>query len=150
MIATRQPSVWPAIGLAILVGAGCSRDRAGSATDLSTYTVLLDAQDWTPSVARDRVSKFLVFLELATPNENGSLEGRLAKRAQYVKGKQEGETIEYYPNGQVREWAQYSNNKLEGDVLQYDDAGELLSKTTFHEGKPASPPEEEQGTTDSR
>jgi peptide/nickel transport system substrate-binding protein len=71
--------VWPALGLAVLVGAGCSRDRAGSATDLSTYTVLLDAQDWTPLVARDRGPKFLVFLELATPNEYGSLEGRLAK-----------------------------------------------------------------------
>ena len=78
MMAAGRTSVWPAVGLAVLVGAGCSRDRAGSTADVSTYTVLIPAHDWT-RFARDGGGKSLVFLELATPDENGRLEGRLAK-----------------------------------------------------------------------
>ena len=77
MVIRRAPMM--ALGLAALVSTGCSRDRPGSEPGLSTYTVLFDAQDWTPQIARDYSPKFLVFLQLATPDQNGELEGRLAR-----------------------------------------------------------------------
>jgi len=79
MMTFRRTTVWSALGLAALVSTGCSRERPRSEHDLSTYTVLFDARDWTPQIARDYSPKFLVFLQLATPDQNGKLEGRLAK-----------------------------------------------------------------------
>jgi len=58
--------------------AACSRGPGPATQDLTTYTVLAST-DWTPRFSRDGVGKFLTFLELATPNERGELEGRLAK-----------------------------------------------------------------------
>ncbi len=78
MIAARRTSVGLAIGLAVLIGAGCSRDRAGSTAEASTFTVLMPGDEWNLSPARGR-GRLLVFLELATPNEKGELEGVLAK-----------------------------------------------------------------------
>ena len=67
------------IGLVVLINAACARDRAGSAPDASTYTVLVPASDWTARLARDGAAKLLLFLELATPNADGVLEGVLAE-----------------------------------------------------------------------
>lgn len=79
MIAVRRTSVWSAIGLAVLISAGCARDRARSTADASTYTILVPSDEWVLSPANRGSSSFLVFLELATPNERGELEGRLAE-----------------------------------------------------------------------
>ncbi len=71
---------WRILGIGLLasLATGCGGDRTGSAADPSTYTVLVPG-DWTTRLARDNVGKFLLFLELAAPDENGVLEGRLAK-----------------------------------------------------------------------
>ena len=47
--------------------------------DKSTVTVLSTFDEWALGPAADQVAKFLVFLEMATPNEHGQLEGRLAR-----------------------------------------------------------------------
>jgi peptide/nickel transport system substrate-binding protein len=57
----------------------CDADRASTRVDPDTYTVLATTQDWTPRFSRDGVGKFLLFLELATPDEEGRLVGRLAR-----------------------------------------------------------------------
>ncbi len=76
----RRREVAAAFSVAVfaLVSLACARERAGSTAEASTYTLLVPAHDWTPRVGRD-YAKRLVFLELATPDENGVLEGRLAK-----------------------------------------------------------------------
>ncbi len=90
MIAVRRTSVWPAIGLAVLISAGCARDRAGSTADASTYTILVPwGDEWLLSPAQRGGSSFLVFLELATPNERGELEGRLAESWEHLPGSRE-------------------------------------------------------------
>lgn len=58
---------------------GCDSDRDTARGDPDTYTVLGSTTDWTPRFSRDGVGKFLVFLELATPDEDGRLVGRLAR-----------------------------------------------------------------------
>ena len=65
--------------LAALAGSACGPDRQNRVVDPETYTVLVSWADWGPRVSRDGVAKFLVFLELATPDETGALEGRLAR-----------------------------------------------------------------------
>ena len=47
--------------------------------DKSTITLLYPGDEWALGPAADNVIKFLVFLEMATPNEHGQLEGRLAR-----------------------------------------------------------------------
>lgn len=69
--------------LAALIITGCGVSRDASTRDRSTYTVLVSAPGWMPRVARDGAAKFLIFLELATPDENGVLEGRLARSWQH-------------------------------------------------------------------
>lgn len=61
-----------------LLASACGGDRSSPPDGRSTYTVL-STLDWTPRFSRDGAGKFLTFLELATPNERGELEGRLAR-----------------------------------------------------------------------
>jgi len=62
----------------VLIGLACAREPRRRADAGSTYTVL-GPSVWTPRYSRDGGGKFLTFLELATPNEHGELEGRLAR-----------------------------------------------------------------------
>ncbi|MEJ2320162.1 MAG: ABC transporter substrate-binding protein [Gemmatimonadales bacterium] len=66
-------------GSLVLAAVACARDRDALVEDPDTYTALVWWADWGPRMSRDGVGKFLVFLELATPAEDGVLEGRLAK-----------------------------------------------------------------------
>ena len=67
------------VWLVTLAAPGCGRDRQSPADDRATYTVLSFYSDWTPRLARDGSGRFLLFLELATPDEDGVLQGRLAR-----------------------------------------------------------------------
>ncbi|MEE8361922.1 MAG: ABC transporter substrate-binding protein [Gemmatimonadales bacterium] len=67
------------VGTVGLLSAGCDRDRDTPSDDRATYTVLSRYSDWTPRLSRDGSGKFLLFLELATPDEEGVLQGRLAR-----------------------------------------------------------------------
>jgi peptide/nickel transport system substrate-binding protein len=79
MIADSRASLGLAIGLAVLIFAGCGGDRSGSTADASKFTILVPwGDEWVLSPTRRGSSSFLVFLPLATPNERGELEGRLA------------------------------------------------------------------------
>ena len=73
------PRLVPFICVTVLLAIGCRRDLDTSFTDRATYTVLSPYSDWTPRLARDGIGKFLLFLELATPDEDGVLQGRLAR-----------------------------------------------------------------------
>lgn len=63
--------------------------RSDSASNSSTFTILVPADEWILSPARRSAAAFLVFLELATPNERGELEGRLAKSWEHTSGSRE-------------------------------------------------------------
>ncbi|MEJ2238852.1 MAG: ABC transporter substrate-binding protein, partial [Gemmatimonadales bacterium] len=66
----------------LMLSTACGRDGHDSVEATSTYTLLYSSSqfDWAPRIARDGAAKFLLFLELATPNARGELEGRLAER----------------------------------------------------------------------
>jgi len=89
--------------VAVLVS-GCGESRPDSASSPSTLTILIPNDEWALSPARRGAASFLIFLELATPNERGELEGRL------------GESWEHLPG--TREWTIH----LRDDVLWHDGA----------------------------
>lgn len=64
--------------LILLIGSACAGEPRTGADAGSTYTVL-GPPEWTARSSRNGGGKFLTFLELATPNERGELEGRLAR-----------------------------------------------------------------------
>lgn len=66
------------VSLIVLVACACTGRPRTTDDAGATYTVL-GPRGWTPRFSRDGVGKFLTFLELATPNERGQLEGRLAR-----------------------------------------------------------------------
>lgn len=67
------------IGFVLAGVAGCT-GADPPAADESTYTLAVPSDEWVMSPVRSNAAKFLVFLELATPNAQGKLEGRLARR----------------------------------------------------------------------
>ena len=85
----RQLAAKLCICLVVLLGAACARDRTGSVGDASTFTVLVPSDEWVLSPARRGAASFLVFLELATPNERGELEGRLAESWEHLPDSRE-------------------------------------------------------------
>ncbi len=69
--------------------AGLQCSRSDSTRNSSTYTILVPSDEWILSPARRGAASFLVFLELATPNERGELEGRLAESWEHSPGSRE-------------------------------------------------------------
>lgn len=55
----------------------------------------------------------------------------MVKTVNYVNGKREGELIEYYENGKIKEKRFYINDKEEGKSLFYDEKGNL-TKTEIY------------------
>ena len=65
----------------------CSRDDA--TRNSSTLIILIPSDEWILSPTRRGSAAFLVFLALATPNERGELEGRLARSWEHTPGSRE-------------------------------------------------------------
>ncbi len=58
---------------------GCTAEQRDSTPDLSTLTVHYPGNEWVLGPYEDEVPKFLVFLPLVARDENGEIEGRLAR-----------------------------------------------------------------------
>ena len=81
---------WLAVVLVVAATASCTRDRDASTGELSTLTIPAPRDEFTLlSPARRGAAPFLVFLELASPNERGELEGRLAESWEHTPGSRE-------------------------------------------------------------
>ena len=81
---------WLAVVLVVAATASCTRDREASTGKLSTLTIPLPRDESSLlSPARRNSATFLVFLSLATPNERGELEGRLAESWEHTPGSRE-------------------------------------------------------------
>ena len=76
--------------LAALQVLACDSAGRQETRDPSTLTILVPQDEWVLSPAtRGWAASFLVFLELATPNQRGELEGRLAESWEHVPGTRE-------------------------------------------------------------
>ncbi len=73
----------------LLVFASIHCSRSDSTRDSSTLTLLTPSDEWILSPARRGSTALLVFLALATPNEQGELEGRLARSWEHPPGSRE-------------------------------------------------------------
>jgi uncharacterized protein len=54
----------------------------------------------------------------------------------YVDDKLHGESISYYPSGQLSDKTTYRNDKRDGLSISYHENGQLFSKVIYKEGKP--------------
>ena len=60
--------------------------------------------------------------------------GQLSYKGNYENGKEEGEWIAYYDNGQLDSKGNYKNGKKEGEWIAYWDNGQLDSKGNYKNG----------------
>ena len=52
----------------------------------------------------------------------------------FINGKAEGEVIEYYESGTIKEKAYFINDKQEGEHLFYDEKGNLTKTEIYKNG----------------
>ena len=57
------------------------------------------------------------------------------EQGKVIKGKREGEWLEYYKNGEVKEKSNFKDGKAEGESLRYYKSGELKNKNNWKDGK---------------
>ena len=57
---------------------------------------------------------------------------KLVVKANYTKGKLEGERLTYFDNGSIQTRENYVNDRLNGFTSFYDSSGELVSKQNFY------------------
>ena len=67
-------------------------------------------------------------------NEAFDQEGRIAAFFNYVNGELVGDSIVYYPSGQIKEIKPYQKNRLNGTVQAFDQDGSVLEKTPYEMG----------------
>jgi hypothetical protein len=78
---------WLAVMLVATAVVSCTGDRGAATGKLSTLTIAVPRDESSLlSPVRRGAATFLVFLELATPNERGELEGRLAESWEHTPG----------------------------------------------------------------
>ncbi|MCB1107570.1 MAG: hypothetical protein KDK76_05705 [Chlamydiia bacterium] len=61
--------------------------------------------------------------------------GRLQAEIYYEKGKLQGNSIYYHPNGKVRMLIPYENDLIDGDLLYYNESEQVIGKTPYFCGK---------------
>lgn len=59
---------------------------------------------------------------------------KLLQKRSFINGKAEGEFIEYYENGVIKEKAYFVNDKQEKEHLFYDEKGKLIKTDIFKDG----------------
>ena len=57
------------------------------------------------------------------------------EQGKVIKGKREGEWLEYYKNGEVKEKSNFKDGKAEGESIVYYDNGKLRGKGNYKDGK---------------
>ena len=63
----------------------------------------------------------------------GEVTGRV--KGQIIKGKREGEWLEYYTNGSLESKSNYKDGKEEGGFISYDVNGRIVYKYNYKLGK---------------
>ena len=63
-------------------------------------------------------------------------QGNLMARIEYSKGVLEGQSMYYFPNGQVQKELPFKQNQLSGTAYEYTSEGGLKSKTEYIKGTP--------------
>ncbi len=61
--------------------------------------------------------------------------GRLQAEIYYEKGKLQGNSYYYHPNGIVGKVIPYEIDRIDGDLLYYNEQGHVIGKTTYSKGK---------------
>ena len=61
--------------------------------------------------------------------------GQLKRKGNFKDDKQEGEYLSYYENGQLKIKCNLKDGKEEGEYLEYYESGELLYKRYYKQGK---------------
>ena len=59
---------------------------------------------------------------------------KLLQKRSFINGKAEGELIEYYENGVIKEKAYFINDKQEKEHFFYDEKGNLIKTEIYKNG----------------
>ena len=59
---------------------------------------------------------------------------KLLQKRSFINGKAEGELIEYYENGVIKEKAYFINDKQEKEHFFYDEKGKLIKTDIYKNG----------------
>jgi antitoxin component YwqK of YwqJK toxin-antitoxin module len=63
------------------------------------------------------------------------LDGNLVSKILYEKGKLQGQSYYYHPNGQIKKILPYKDNFIEGEVLEYSEENDLIGCSNYTKGK---------------
>lgn len=63
-------------------------------------------------------------------------QGYLLAKIFYEKGMLHGNSLYYYPNGQIKKHIVYFQNKVEGCIYCYTESGEILETVSYQDNKP--------------
>ena len=102
---------------------------------LIIFSLLLTSVSWSENIdSNDLVERDGLWYkkftnEPFTGNSIGERQGKI------IDGKEVGEWVAYFPNGQLfRKW-NYKDGKREGEWFRYFDNGQISGKTTYKDGK---------------
>ena len=102
---------------------------------LIIFTLLLTSVSWSEDIdSNDLVERDGLWYkkftnEPFTGNSKGERQGKI------IDGKEEGEWVAYFPNGQLfRKW-NYQDGKPEGEWFRYHPNGQICFKSNYKDGK---------------
>ena len=109
---------------------------------LIIFSLLLTSVGWSEDVDlvdlvyRDGLHYEKFSNEPYNGNSTGLYKGKFGLyKGKFKDGKQEGEWLVYYNNGQLKWERNYKDGKLEGEELYYDELGKLSRTVIYKDGK---------------
>ncbi len=89
---------------------------------------------WSKDVSYDDLVKRegLYYEKFTREPFTGNVTGE--KQGKIVKGEPDGEFVEYFENGQLKQVGHYKDGKKEGEFLRYHDNGQLETVGIYKDG----------------
>ena len=88
---------------------------------------------------KDAYVKELIYLKDGiTEVKHYTTKGVASKLEHFVDGKRHGQEIKYFiskANGSIKSTKSYENGKLHGEKITYNEAGEVIKREMFADGK---------------
>ena len=103
---------------------------------LILFLSLLSSPSWSETLTMDDLKERngLYYKKFTDVPFTGKITGK--EQGSFKDGKEEGEWVIYYGNGQLWEKGEYKDGKKLGKWVYYWDNGQILRKGEFKDGKP--------------
>ena len=74
--------------------------------------------------------------EFIYPKKSAFEADNLERSTRYFQGLQDGQTVEYFPNGKIQSKKNYKKGDFVGSQTYYDNTGKLIATATYKDGSP--------------